>query len=239
MAKQWTFNGPTMPAEPGDMPLPDWAHRYVNCLTGIGERTRRDHKQDIDNHLSIIQHREPSGRITTATIRNVTSDDVEDRVRAEEAGERAPRQAGGVAAAEVEPEEHRQPSRTAVGDRAGRGNGRAAAAVEELLSRHAPAPRRGWHRRRDVLPGARGVRPDRRRDGGPHALDLADWLVGTGMRWGEATALHVRDVDHPLHSVQRAWKRAASGDSGPAYFLGPPKTKKARLIIALSLFRRT
>ncbi|MGI5509351.1 tyrosine-type recombinase/integrase [Streptomyces sp. CA-106131] len=61
----------------------------------------------------------------------------------------------------------------------------------------------------------------------PHARDLADWLVGTGMRWGEATALQVTDVN--LHrntvSVQRAWKREAPGEGGPSYFLGPLKTR--------------
>ncbi|MGW2939486.1 site-specific integrase [Streptomyces sp. NPDC001156] len=71
----------------------------------------------------------------------------------------------------------------------------------------------------------------------PAARDLADWLVGTGMRWGEATALQVRDLnlnaDVPTANVQRAWKRAKKG-SATAFYLGPPKTRKARRLVALS-----
>lgn len=71
----------------------------------------------------------------------------------------------------------------------------------------------------------------------PAARDLADWLVGTGMRWGEATALKVSDLNltaaRATVSVQRAWKKAAKG-SAKAFYLGPPKTKKARRVLALS-----
>jgi hypothetical protein len=72
------------PAVPGDMPLADWAHRYVDRLTGIDERTRRDYKRDVDNHLSIMRHTEPSGRVVEATIGNINTDDVQDWVRARE-----------------------------------------------------------------------------------------------------------------------------------------------------------
>ncbi|WP_226962650.1 MULTISPECIES: site-specific integrase [unclassified Streptomyces] len=71
----------------------------------------------------------------------------------------------------------------------------------------------------------------------PDARDLADWLIGTGMRWGEATALQVRDLNLnapvPTANVQRAWKKAKKG-SAEAFYLGPPKTKKARRLVALS-----
>jgi integrase len=71
----------------------------------------------------------------------------------------------------------------------------------------------------------------------PEARKLADWLVGTGMRWGEATALQVRDLalnaDVPTANVQRAWKRARKG-SAQSFYLGPPKTKKGRRVLALT-----
>ena len=58
------------------------------------------------------------------------------------------------------------------------------------------------------------------------------------MRWGEATALQVQDLkltgDSPTASVQRAWKKRKQGASGPAFVLGPPKTKKARRVVALT-----
>lgn len=69
------------------------------------------------------------------------------------------------------------------------------------------------------------------------ARDLADWMISTGMRWGEATALQVQDLrltgPVPTANVQRAWKRAPKG-SERSFFLGPPKTKKARRLVALA-----
>lgn len=62
--------------------------------------------------------------------------------------------------------------------------------------------------------------------------DLATLLVGTGLRWSEATALQVRDVDllgtRQLH-VRRAWKRRDN-----LFVLGEPKTKRSRRSLDLS-----
>jgi integrase len=55
---------------------------------------------------------------------------------------------------------------------------------------------------------------------------LIMWLAGTGMRWGEATALTWGDIDrdaHPAHSlvhIDKAWQKT---DGGPMV-LGPPKS---------------
>lgn len=72
----------------------------------------------------------------------------------------------------------------------------------------------------------------------PDARDLADWLVGTGMRWSEATALKVHDLslagERPSVSIQRAWKKAKKGTAGGAFYLGSPKTRKARRLPRLS-----
>lgn len=58
----------------------------------------------------------------------------------------------------------------------------------------------------------------------PHARGLVTLLAGTGLRWGEATALQAQDWDaHTrLLRVVRAWKEAASGVE-----LGPPKTRRS------------
>ncbi|GAA5005582.1 tyrosine-type recombinase/integrase [Actinopolymorpha pittospori] len=55
-------------------------------------------------------------------------------------------------------------------------------------------------------------------------------LVGTGMRWGEATALRVRDVDPDAGTIRitRAWKRVPGG-----WEIGPPKTRKSRRTITM------
>jgi hypothetical protein len=64
------------------MPLVDWAHRCIDRLTGIDERTRGDYHRDVDNHFSIIRHTHPAGRVVDAAICNLTADDVQDWVRA-------------------------------------------------------------------------------------------------------------------------------------------------------------
>lgn len=63
---------------------------------------------------------------------------------------------------------------------------------------------------------------------------LIRFLAGTGMRYGEATALTVRDVNvlgkRKTATVTKAWKR-----TGPAnYVIGEPKTQRSRRTISLS-----
>lgn len=61
---------------------------------------------------------------------------------------------------------------------------------------------------------------------------LARFLVGTGLRWSEATALQVGDVDllgRGAFDVRRAWKR-----SGAVFELGDPKTVRSRRSIPIS-----
>ncbi|ANO03693.1 tyrosine-type recombinase/integrase [Mycobacteroides abscessus] len=58
---------------------------------------------------------------------------------------------------------------------------------------------------------------------------MVEFLVASGARWSEVTALKPIDVDRAAGTVQivRAWKK---GDD-EAYVLGPPKTKKSRRTI--------
>ena len=60
-------------------------------------------------------------------------------------------------------------------------------------------------------------------------------LAGTGMRWGEATALNVADVDLAARtvSVTKAWKRDPAKPGASGWYVGPPKTRKARRTITL------
>lgn len=63
---------------------------------------------------------------------------------------------------------------------------------------------------------------------------LATVLIGLGPRFGEATALQVRDLTltgpRPSLSIVRAWKRRPDG----TYYLGEPKTRNARRTLNLS-----
>lgn len=76
----------------------------------------------------------------------------------------------------------------------------------------------------------------------PDAQDLLVVAVGTGLRWGELTALKVGDVDLsaavPSVTVRRAWKRNGTGEYALAdegrFYLGKPKTKESRRRITLA-----
>ena len=65
----------------------------------------------------------------------------------------------------------------------------------------------------------------------PHWRPLALFLVGTGCRWGEATALQVQDVDVLAGEarIRRAWKE--TGGNGHA--LGEPKTPRSRRTVTI------
>lgn len=223
------------PAIPGDWPLLDWAHRYVDRLTGIDDRTRIDYRREVDQHLSLLVHTEPSGRVVPATIGNLLPDDVQDWVRTEEKGERAPDNPKAWRRRPANPKSIR--------NRHGLLFCLVQAAVEATpqlrtsnCCKGTRLPRVDDHIEEEMTflehdEFARIVQEFT----DPAAADLATWLVGTGMRWGEATALQVRDVNLKAGtvSVQRAWKRAPKGSS-EAFFLGPPKTKRARRVVALS-----
>lgn len=59
-----------------------------------------------------------------------------------------------------------------------------------------------------------------------HWQPLVEFLVASGARWGEATALKPSDIDLTANTVRitRAWKRTY--DRG-GYEIGPPKTKRS------------
>lgn len=64
-----------------------------------------------------------------------------------------------------------------------------------------------------------------------HYLPFVVLLFGTGLRFSEATALQVQDIDieNATLRVMRAWKR----EKGQPIRLGPPKSKASRRTIAL------
>jgi len=65
----------------------------------------------------------------------------------------------------------------------------------------------------------------------PYWQPLVKFLVVSGCRWGEATALRPSDVDLDASTVRisRAWKRDETG-----YHLGLPKSTRSRRVINLS-----
>lgn len=68
----------------------------------------------------------------------------------------------------------------------------------------------------------------------PHFLPFFQFLVGSGLRFGEATALKAADFTldaaAPSVTVSKAWKT----DDAGGYYIGPPKTKKSRRTVSLA-----
>ncbi|WP_129337492.1 tyrosine-type recombinase/integrase [Cellulomonas endophytica] len=66
-----------------------------------------------------------------------------------------------------------------------------------------------------------------------HYQPLVLLLIATGLRWGEATALTAGDLDLSARPatvrVTKAWKR----DENRRWYVGPPKTKRARRTVSL------
>lgn len=69
----------------------------------------------------------------------------------------------------------------------------------------------------------------------PHYVPLFSFLIGTGLRLSEAAALTREDVDldspTPTVRVTKAWKEDRGGRG---WYVGPPKTKKARRTVSLA-----
>ncbi|MEU7044989.1 site-specific integrase [Streptomyces varsoviensis] len=225
------------PKTPGDQPLVPFAERYVHRLTNVDDRTQDDYEREIRLHLSLIQHTEPSGHVVPATVCNVTKDDITDWIHAEKSGQPDPSDPKKWLRKPADPK--------SIANRHGLAFCIFQSAIEATPQLRTTNPCKGTSLPRTddhvdeemtFLEHAEYQRiADEFTD--PDARDLADWLVGTGMRWGEATALKVKDVNlngaTPTVSVQRAWRRSKKG-SDSAFHLGPPKTKRARRVLRLS-----
>jgi integrase len=223
---------PPPPTEADDVPLMDWILRYIERLNGIEERTRHDYTRSAERHFRTVFPE-------TMTVKTLKKDDVQDWVRAEEKGLRDPNDPKGEAW-----------TRSPVGPKTIANNhGLLYSAMQAALEAEPPL--------RSTNPCSKTKLP--RTDDGDQdemcflehdeyqrlraelekicdgdAVDLADFLVGLGLRWGEITALQVQDVKlagtKPTLSVARAWKRQDDN----TFKLGPPKTTKARRTLALT-----
>ncbi|MFI9235833.1 tyrosine-type recombinase/integrase [Streptomyces sp. NPDC053079] len=225
------------PPVPGDQPLIDWALRYVSRLTGIDDRTRDDYEREIRLHLSLLSHTTHSGLVVPATVCNVTSEDVTDWVRAEQKGLPDPDDSEKWLRRKADPKSIRT--------RHGLLFSVFQAAIEADPPLRPKNPCKGTHLprtddhieeemcflERDEYTRVRVEFTD------PDAVDLVEWLVGSGTRWGEATALQKRDLNlngaTPTATITRAWKKAAKGES-ERFYLGPPKTKRGRRTLRLT-----
>jgi integrase len=59
-------------------------------------------------------------------------------------------------------------------------------------------------------------------------------LIGTGMRWGEATALQVADLSLDIQTPSIRITRATRRDENSTRYIGPTKTKRSRRSISIA-----
>lgn len=99
-------------------------------------------------------------------------------------------------------------------------------------------PRKARHEPRTLPPSEVEALADRLQGDGP---DMVRLLAYTGMRWGEAAALRVGDVDVPAGRIQ---VRQAAVEVGGTTLVGTPKRHRSRIVPIVSqlvpmLVRRT
>ncbi|GAA1977109.1 tyrosine-type recombinase/integrase [Kitasatospora viridis] len=229
---------PEPTAFPSNQPLLEYARRIVDRLTGIDERTRGDYHRELRLHVEgVLVHTAPDGTVVPPTVGNVTKDDITEWVRAEEDGK--------VRHDDPEQWERQPASPKSIKNRHGVLYSVFQAAVEAE-----PSLRSGNPCARTKLPRLDGgteeemvfleysewqrVRAELALICGGDGVDIAEVLVATGLRWGELTALQVRDLNlsgsTPTLRVTRAWKRQRDN----SLKLGPPKTKRSRRTLALA-----
>ncbi len=224
------------PAKGADMPLTEWAHHVVSKRNGLEGRTRWKYERAIDIHLTRVVHTTARGEMP-ATVANVTADDISDWIRAMEAGLPDPDRKDRWL---VRP----QAATTLAGH-----HGLLSGIFDEALTAEPPLrannpcaktnlPRQDTATDEEMCflehDEYQRLRFELAKLGDQHAVDLVDLLVGTGLRWHEATALKVKDLKltgrEPTLTVNRGWSRQKGG----WYKLGPPKTRKGRRMIGLS-----
>ncbi|WP_309029017.1 tyrosine-type recombinase/integrase [Streptomyces alfalfae] len=234
---------------PDDHPFGSYAHAYVDALNTVDDRTKHDYKRDIERHFLGVKHtdaagieRRLGGLVHTAadgvehppTICNITQADVNEWVRRQRHAVTAPDDPENVLRAKA--------SAKSVANRHGLLYCvfQAAVEAEPPLRETNPCKKTGLPRQDEgsdeemvFLEHEEYARISiELRAFDPDAADLADFLVGTGMRWGEATALQTRDINWTTGkvNVQRAWKRQDDN----TFEIGPPKTRKARRLVKLN-----
>lgn len=201
---------PLTPGRPKTLTFGAFATEHAAALTGVGEGYRQQFLNDLRRHFGGFLEL-PIGEVTPMRVRRWI-------VAKEQAGlspttiRRLLKQAGAAMRAAVDAGHATRNPFT--GHRL---HQRAVDKGEDMVFlTHAE-----WNTLRDALPA--GV-----------YRDLCTVLVGTGLRFGEVTALRVADVElgavPPRLHVRQAWK--ADGHSG--YLIGPPKSARSRRAVTFS-----
>lgn len=176
-----------------------WHEEYVAQLTGVQQRTRDDYRSSFATHL---------GHLADLPLPMVTRGHVADVINTMDDAGRAPKTIKNVV-------QHLSSCMSA-------------AAEEGHITRNPcrrlrlPAESEEAHETRFLTHEEFGRLVDATPE---HYRHFVIFLVGTGLRWSEATALQVQHVEREagVVRVRRAWKKVKGG-----WKIGPPKSAKGR-----------
>ncbi|MGY4710170.1 tyrosine-type recombinase/integrase [Mycolicibacterium sp. CBM1] len=191
-------------AAPKGQTVGQYLDHYIEHLTGIEPRTRHEYRRYAERDLKPL---------SAMPLASLGRDDVAAWVNGLEGSPKTVANKHGFLAGAL---------KTAV--MAGKISASPCEGIRLPRSRQGPekAEREMTFLERDEYRAIRDELPEREQP-------LADFLVTSGMRFSEATALtpaHINRKDNTVH-VRQAWKKQPSG----GYKMGPPKTPKSRRTI--------
>lgn len=186
------------------MTLAEWLRRHIDHLTGVEQKTLDDYNRYRDRDIV--------GFFGDIPLTALTPDDIALWVNHLEASGNSPKtirnKHGFLSAALGKAVPEHIPSNPAAGRRLPRGSGdddEMRMLTRDEFAALLEATTEPW-------------RP------------LLNFMVASGARWGEVSALKPSDVDQAAGTVKirRAWKYSSNG-----YEIGPPKTKRSRRTISV------
>lgn len=201
---------PRPAAAPPKLTFAEWAETAIGQRERANERTKADYRRDFTRHLAPLLGHVPVDDLDEKHVTDWLAD------RRKVLSEKTVRNLHGFASSLMADALTHYPPlcrRNPFAQRIGRGS---AVRVEEMV----------FLTPQEFAAVLKWVREEYR--------PLIRFLAGTGLRFGEATALTVADVDllgkRKTVTVTKAWKRTGSRE----YVVGEPKTSRSRRTLSLS-----
>ena len=192
----------------GDMPtVSEWLTKHIDDLTGITDRTRADYRSLAARHIAPHLGPIDVDEVTPADVGR-WANKLEGRVSAKTIANLRALLSAAFGYAVDEKLRSDNPMRRLRRTRAGE---------HDRVEMTCLTPQEFGH--------LRALMPE-------HWRPIATLLAGTGLRFGEAIALEVGDVDllaqTPIVRVTKSWRRTPGG-----FEIGPPKSRKSRRTVSL------
>jgi integrase len=190
---------------PSSLTVETWLDRYIDHLTGVEQYTIDKYRAYVRNDIAPVLGQLP--------LTALTEEDISLWVQGMESSTT---------------KRGRPPTPKTIANKHGFLSGALAAAVPRHIGANPAAGRRlprGDGDDEEIRMLTRKEFKVLRRSLQPHWHPLLDFLVSSGARWGEATALKPADVDRKSGTVKirRAWKHSPTN----GYEIGPTKTKRS------------